>query len=264
MNRTLRILLFAAAVFLPLLANLPILHPAASGLPVPQLVAEQSLRAQTVVDMHTGQVSGKTRDDYNYKAREAWQLREDSIAYNDCVTRAFNYLYADSLQAAQDLLERALKLRPDAPGNFVVRKTIGHIFMTRRQWKDATLIFGRILEDYPRNTEVREERALCFSELRQYAKALKDYDYLLALQPDDRHYRLAHALVLGQTGAKRDAIDELDELLETDEACADAYLARAGLYIDLGNKGRARRDLDLAVKHGVPKTDIMDLYEKLK
>lgn len=222
------------------------------------------LCAQTVIDMHTGQVSGKTRTDYNYQAREAWQLREDSIEYDDCVVRAFNYLYVDSLQMAQDLFERALKLRPDAPGNAVVRQNIGRIFMARKQWKDAAIVYSRVLETMPRNAEVREERASCYIEMGQYTLALKDYDYLLILSPDDEHYRLVHAIVLGKTGALRDAIDELDELLAVREDNVDCYLIRATLYAELGNKGYARRDLDKAVALGVPKEEIQDLYENLK
>lgn len=222
------------------------------------------LCAQTVIDMHSGQVSGKTRTDYNYKAREAWQLREDSIEYDDCVVRAFNYLYIDSLQMAQDLFERALKLRPDAPGNAVVRQNIGRIFMARKQWKDAAGIFSRVLETMPRNAEVREERASCYVEMGQYALALKDYEFLLVLAPDDEHYRLVHAIVLGKTGAQRDAIDELDELLAANGDNADCYLIRATLYAELGNKGYARRDLDKAVALGVPKEEIQDLYDNLK
>ena len=176
------------------------------------------LCAQTVIDMHTGQVSGKTRTDYNYQAREAWQLREDSIEYDDCVVRAFNYLYVDSLQMAQDLFERALKLRPDAPGNAVVRQNIGRIFMARKQWKDAAIVYSRVLETMPRNAEVREERASCYIEMGQYALALKDYDYLLILS---QSASLVHAIVLGKTGALRDDIDELDELLAVREYNVD-------------------------------------------
>lgn len=253
MKRILTIALLALSGLLPLTSTL---------FPLPSSLLP--LHAQTVIDMHTGQVSGKTREDYNYKAREDWQLREDSIAYDDCIIRAFNYLHYDSLQAAQNLFERALKLRPDAPGNVVVRHNIGRIFIVRRQWKDAVNILTRVLEEQPRYNEAREDRATCFIELGNYASALKDYDYLLAFNPEDEHYRLLHAIVLGQTGAKRDAIDELDELLADNAELADAYLVRAGLYTDLGNRGFARRDLDAAVRLGIPKEEIQDLYEKLK
>lgn len=234
------------------------------------LVCSLSINAQTVIDMHSGRVSGKTRDDYNYKAREAWQLREDSIAYNDCLTRAFNYLHEDSLQAAQDLFERALKLRPDAPGNNVVRHNIGRIFIARKQWKDAASMFSRILQDESANTEVREFRAYCYYELHHYDKALADYDYLIMLRPDDETYRLLHATMLGYTGSKLDAVDELSELIEQrttesqDEFSAECHLTRAGIYIELGQKGYARTDLDRAVALGIPKEEIMYLYEQLK
>lgn len=220
--------------------------------------------AQTVIDLHSGRVSAKTRDDYNYKAREAWQLREDSVAYDDCVLRAFNYLHADSLQAAQDLFEKALKLRPDAPGNAVVRHNIGRIFMARNQWRDAVTLFSRVLGEFPRMTEVREDRASCYVELRQYDKALSDYDHLLILCPNDERYRLVHAILQGEGGDKRDAVDELDALIDDNPKLADAYLVRAQFYADLGNRGYARRDLDHAVSLGVAKEEIQELYDKLK
>lgn len=236
-----------------------------------------SLNAQTVIDMHTGRVSGKTREDYNYKAREDWQIREDSIAYNDCLTRAFNYLYIDSLQAAQDLFERALKLRPDAPGNNVVRHNIGRIFIARKQWKDAASIFSRILQDESANIEVREFRAYCYYELKQYDKALRDYDYLVMLRPDEDTYRLLHATMLKYTGARLDAIDELSELItrndndekdhtsdEHKDFLAECFITRAGIYIELNQKGYARADLDRAVALGIPKEEILDLYESVK
>lgn len=220
--------------------------------------------AQTVIDLHTGRVSGKTRDDYNHQGKEPWQLREDSIAYNDCVTRAFNFLHNDSLQAAQDQFEKALKLRPDAPGNSVIRHNIGRIFMARRQWNDAADLLSRILKEQPKNTGVREDRATCYIEAAHYDLALKDYEYLLILKPDDKQYHLLHAMMLSHTGAQLDAIDELDALIEDNDRYAEAYLVRAGVHTDLGNKGYARRDLDKAVSLGVPKEELLDLYENLK
>lgn len=220
--------------------------------------------AQTVIDLHSGRVSGKTREDYNVKTREDWQLREDSIAYNDCVTRAFNYLYEDSLQTAQNLFERALKLRPQAPENAVVRHNIGRIYMARRQWKDATTLFSQVLNDYPQFDDMREDRASCYIELSQHEQALKDYEQLVMRHPDDAHYLLLRALMLSYTGRKYDAIDELDALIEADSENADYYLVRATIYAEIGNKGYARRDLDRAVALGIPKDDILDLYEQLK
>lgn len=220
--------------------------------------------AQTVIDLHSGRVSGKTREDYNVKTREDWQLREDSIAYNDCVTRAFNYLYEDSLQTAQNLFERALKLRPQAPENAVVRHNIGRIYMARRQWKDAATLFSQVLNDYPQFDDMREDRASCYIELSQHEQALKDYEQLVMRHPDDAHYLLLRALMLSYTGRKYDAIDELDALIEADSENADYYLVRATIYAEIGSKGYARRDLDRAVALGIPKDDILDLYEQLK
>lgn len=220
--------------------------------------------AQTVIDLHTGRISAKTRDDYKIKTREDWQLREDSIAYNDCVTRAFNYLYADSLQTAQNLFEKALKLRPDAPGNIVVRHNIARIFMARCQWKDAITLLSRVITEDPRYLEAREDRASSYIELKLFDKALKDYAQLRAIKPDEEHYHLLYAMMLSETGEKRDALDELDDLMEKHKDYAECYLVRAGIHIDLGEMGYARRDLDKAVSLGIPKTDIIHLYKQLK
>ena len=180
------------------------------------------------------------------------------------MTRAFNYLYEDSLQTAQNLFERALKLRPQAPENAVVRHNIGRIYMARRQWKDAATLFSQVLNDYPQFDDMREDRASCYIELSQHEQALKDYEQLVMRHPDDAHYLLLRALMLSYTGNKFDAIDELDALIEADRENADYYLVRATIYAEIGSKGYARRDLDRAVALGIPKDDILDLYEQLK
>ena len=88
------------------------------------------------------------------QAREKWQLEQDSLAYIDCLTRAFNFLHTDSLAQAQAQFERALSLRPKAPGNRVVHHYLARIFMARSQWKDALARLSRLLEQEPANADV--------------------------------------------------------------------------------------------------------------
>lgn len=224
----------------------------------------ESLHAQTVIDMHTGRVSGKTKEDYDIAAREKWQLEQDSLEYIDCLTRAFNYLHADSLLQAQDLLERALRLRPDAPGNYVVEHNLGRIAMARNRWKEAVNFLNKVLQRQPNMGEAREDRATCYLQQQMFDLALRDYDNLLLQHPDDEHLLLLKAIALNRSGAVYDSLDILDSLIAQHPENAEAYLLRAETYLMLGQHGYARRDIKLAEKHGLPDNEVQHFMQRLK
>ena len=97
------------------------------------------LSGQTIIDLKRGGgVRAKTVDDYRRDDSDmSRRVREDSLAYNDCLTRAFNALYRDSLDQAEELLTRALALRPAAPSNYIVRHYLARIHMARGQYAEA-------------------------------------------------------------------------------------------------------------------------------
>ena len=134
-------------------------------------LAPEGLKAQTVIDLHTGRISAKTKDDYNVETRERWQIERDSLEYIDCLTRAFNHLHTDSLLQAQDLFERALRLRPDAPGNYVVEHNLGRIAMARGQWREAVNRLDKVLQSQPSMADAREDRAACYLQLAMFDRA---------------------------------------------------------------------------------------------
>lgn len=61
----------------------------------------------------------------------AERLRDDSLLYVDNLRRAFNALHTDSLAQAERLFNEALKLRPTAPGNHIIRYNLGLVDMAR-------------------------------------------------------------------------------------------------------------------------------------
>lgn len=222
-----------------------------------------ALQAQTVIDLHTGLISAKTKDDYDVKAREQWQQEQDSLAYVDCLTRAFNYLHADSLALAQEHFERALALRPDAPGNRVVQHNLARILMARSQWKDALQRLSRLVQKDPTWDEAREDRAACCLQLSLFEQALEDYDNLLLRHPADAHFLLLRAMARCGAGKPYEALDDLDEAIRNDANHADAYLLRAEIHLDLGQRGYARRDVENAAKLGAPQADLAHLMQRL-
>lgn len=222
-----------------------------------------SLDAQTVIDMHTGRVSAKTKSDYDVAAREKWQLEQDSLDYVDCLTRAFNFLHADSLTQAQDLLEQALRLRPDAPGNHVVEHNLGRIAMARGKWHEAVRCFSKVLQRKPAVDEVRKDRAACYLQQSMYREALNDYDNLLLRHPDDVHLLLLKAVALHRSGAAYDALDILDAIIGKHPEYAEAYLLRAETHLALRQQGYARRDIKLAEQHGLPSAEVQHFMQRL-
>ena len=216
----------------------------------------EGLNAQTVIDLHTGRISAKTKDDYHIETREKWQIERDSLEYIDCLTRAFNHLHTDSLLQAQDLFERALRLRPDAPGNYVVEHNLGRIAMARAQWNEAVNRLNKVLQVQPAMSDAREDRATCYMELAMYELARRDYDNLLLQHPDDPHLLLLKAIALSRSAAPYDALDILDSLIADHPDNAEAYLVRAEIHFMLKQYGYARRDIRLAAQHGLPDDEV--------
>lgn len=220
-------------------------------------------KAQTVIDLRTGQVTGKKTTDYDVQTREKWQIEQDSLAYVDCLTRAFNYLHADSLAQAQTQFERALSLRPKALGNRVIHHNLARIFMARSQWKDALARLSKILEQEPANADVRADRASCCLQLGLFAEAVADFDCLLLQHPDDPHFLLLRAMAHSGAHQPYDALDDLDTIVRLAPDNAEAYLLRAEIHLDLGQRGYARRDVEKALQLGIPETDIASLLKRL-
>lgn len=227
-------------------------------------LAPEGLKAQTIIDLHTGRISAKTKDDYNAETRERWQIERDSLEYIDCLTRAFNHLHTDSLQQAQDLFEHALRLRPDAPGNYVVEHNLGRIAMARGQWREAVNRLDKVLQSQPSMADAREDRAACYLQLAMFDRAIRDYDNLLLQHPHDPHLLLLKAVALTQAAAPYDALDIVDSIIAEHPDNAEAYLLRAEIHLGLKQPGYARRDIKLAAQHGLPDNEVQHFMLRLE
>lgn len=92
-----------------------------------------TLGAQTIIPLQRGQggIRSKTVDDYKREQHTDKREQSDSLAYVDNLRRAFNALYADSLGQAETLFNEALKLRPAAEGNHIIKYNLGLVDMAR-------------------------------------------------------------------------------------------------------------------------------------
>lgn len=140
----------------------------------------QTLRAQTIVELKRGgSVRSKTVDDYKDDLKINERLQADSVKYVDNLRRAFNALHADSLSEAERLFHEALKLRPTAPGNHVIKYNLGLVDMARGNNVEAVKRLTEIVRDYPNYFDARLARAEANLQLGHSAEAIDDAQQVL-------------------------------------------------------------------------------------
>lgn len=169
--------------------------------------------------------------------------------------------------------------------------------MQLQQWQYAVDEYAGILEREPRNPAALFYRAYANTHLRRYVLARNDYHDLLAVFPRHFEARLSLAYVLQLMQKPREALDELNQLVEHHPDSAVAYASRANLerelqqneaavydwqtavtlspmnadyvaslaevLIVLNRRREARRVLDAASKRGVPRGLLAEWYSRL-
>lgn len=145
------------------------------------MVVASTLQAQTIIPLQRGQggVRGKTIDDYKREQHTDKREQSDSLAYVDNLRRAFNALYADSLSQAESLFNEALKLRPTAEGNHIIKYNLGLVDMARGQNVQAVEKLTAVIKDYPNYFDARLARAEANLQLGRAAEAQDDAQQVL-------------------------------------------------------------------------------------
>lgn len=249
------------------------------------LIAASTASSQTIIDLgNGGKVRNKTVDDYNLNEAITRRMKKDSLAYNDRLTLAFNALNADSLSEAESLFKEALKLRPDAKGNHVVRANLGRIAFVRNDYRKAETYFSEALKVDPNMDDVRFLRAKCYHEMKDHRRALEDCKILLNSErgdvstkqvrflksatemqlhlyadarndletivyedPENTSARLLLAMVDEYEGRQQMSLERLDALVQGYPELTDARVARAELLYRMGLLDRALIDYDAVI-----------------
>ena len=157
---------------------------------------------------------------------------------------------------------------------------------------------GKILHQDEKNLAALYFRAYVHTQQRHYDLARVDYESFLRLQPTHFEARLGLAHVLQKMGRKTDTVDELNRLVQMFPDSADAYAARAAyetelkqydialydwdeairrkplnsgfvvskadILIKLYRMDEARKELNAAIKRGVPRYALKEWLDKCK
>lgn len=220
------------------------------------LFSVATLQAQTIIPLQRGGggVRSKKVDDYKQEMKLDERERNDSIAYVDHLRRAFNALHADSLSEAESLFNQALKLRPNAPGNHVIKYNLGLVDMARGKNVDAVKMLTEVIKTYPNYYVARLARAEANLQLGRAQEAVEDAEQVL----DKTHFdgvtpalleraRFVRAAARYQLRLFADAHADLRMLLTDNPQHTNAQVLDALTLQQLGQPKESLNQLNLIV-----------------
>ena len=217
------------------------------------------MQAQTVIDLKDGAIRAKTTEDYKEELGIKARAKADSLAYVDHMRRALNALHEDSLDKAALLLQKALKTRPEAPGNYLVHEKLGEIRLAQGRYREAVDHFAETLKQKPDSPNARYGRAVCYYETGSLKAAEDDCNALVdeekATTPIGRQYRFLRAAIHTKNKYPEKARQDLEDILRADPDNQSAILLLAGILEETGQPKKALEQLNLFVDSHPQNTD---------
>lgn len=181
-------------------------------------------------------------------------LDEKTLSYETCMKRALGTLMTtDSLAVAQQYLETALRICPNAPSNHVVYELLGRIFLQRNQPKDALRAYNESLRLKPSYLPVLELRAQLYFFQGDWDAAYADYSAILSeIPPADTKY-LKHILIsranVSFIQQKWElAAADLERVLRTEPRDQEANLLLAHAHQKMGREEEAKMRVNVMVE----------------
>ncbi len=197
----------------------------------------------------------------------------------------------DSLSAAKAELAQ----HPDSV-DLMLKKAAWNLQLG--DWDYAKIEYDKVLYRQPGNPAALYYRAFVNTKLGRYNFARLDYTNLLTIVPGNFEAQLGLALLNDMDHHTTEAMDQINVLIEQFPDSALAYAARAGMeegrdqlllaeydytqaiirdpnntdyilsrinvYIEEKKYSLAKRDLDILVQKGIPRSRLADLYQKCK
>lgn len=216
-----------------------------------------AVQAQTIIPLERGKVGvrAKNIEDYKEDMKMAERLRNDSVQYVDNLRRAFNALHADSLKQAEALFNDALKLRPTAPGNHIIRYNLGLVDMARGNNVEAIKKLTEVVKQYPNYFDARLARAEANLQLGHANEAIDDAQQLLEKQqfegmtPDlAERARFVRAAARYQLRLYADAHADLQKVMGDNPQNVNAQVLDALTLQQMGRPKEALNRLNLIVE----------------
>jgi tetratricopeptide (TPR) repeat protein len=121
--------------------------------------------------------------------------------------------------------------------------TKAQVYEQARKWPDALDWYRQASQLDPSWFEAQYNTGVLAHKLKDYAQALKSYEFALALRPDSEDTRYSFALTLRMAGYAPDAVAQLNKILAANPGSVRTHLALANLYAQsLHDTAAARRE----------------------
>ena len=162
------------------------------------------------------------------------------------------------------LLKKSLMINPN---DIFLQYYLGNLLFEIKEYSFADEIYSEILEDNPYESQIRISRAKAYLALKQYEKAIKDYQIVLAMYPDSLQAQYGLYCVL-KDRLPLDKIVNLFYPIEPDfKLKADGYDKLGYFANKLGNSKDAiiffEKSLSLNSKSETPYIELYKLYQLL-
>lgn len=106
----------------------------------------------------------------------------------------------------------------------------------------------KALEVYPSYVDALNKRAQVYDEMKDYARALRDYEMALKLAPERAALYISRSYALIRTGRYDDALNDLERALALEPNHKEAFNNRADVYRRLGRFPDAVKDARRALE----------------
>jgi tetratricopeptide (TPR) repeat protein len=152
------------------------------------------------------------------------------------------YLEQQKFSKAEREYRRAVQL---APTDFRGHYALGDLYLARRKYKDAEKLFRQLLKPNPSDARAHFGLGLAYEgqqqytpALRDYSRALSEYEQALKLAPEDPELLVARGRIHYFLAQSESARQDLDIALKRMPTDLTALLYRGLVFESLGNDGK--------------------------
>lgn len=170
----------------------------------------------------------------------------DSIAVSD--TSDITAVRVNAADSAQVLIAMCTKMLRESPHNVPVRLRRAALYQWMGADEKALSDYNLILEDQPSCEDALLFRADIYRRQRSFRLARADYERLIQIRPSNLKACLGLAITNDESGRPREAMDQMNVIVEAWPEEALPYLVRGEMFMRRGIYPQALMDFDESIR----------------
>lgn len=182
-------------------------------------------------------------------------IKDDPQNLEAFARRAYMYLLDGKFQRCADIASESIRTNGDA-ASYKVR---GDAYYALRQFPKAVENYDIVLKMVPKDGATYRSRADSYYAMEKFTEAIKNYDKALALSPDADTYINRADAYFSLNDIKR-AIPDYDAAIKLNPDQQNYYLRRGDALYQLNDYSRAISDYSRVI--GMKPKDLPELYFK--